>query len=105
MKKLIYIILIVILLVLIGKYVKEKKFEPVEPEQITIVEEENFNVDIVDPVTGEVIGVSEGNIVTTTTYDDNADGMIIEDEGYVEEDIIEENPELTQGDDETIIAE
>ncbi|MDR1694744.1 MAG: hypothetical protein LBR70_06120 [Lactobacillaceae bacterium] len=105
MKKLIYIVLIVILLVLIGKYVKEKSNE-ITPEPVTVVEEDSFSYDIVDPVTGEVIGTSEGNIVTTTTYDyDNADGMIMENDEYVEEEIIEENPEMTQFDDETIVAE
>lgn len=107
MKKLIYIVLIVTLLTLIGMYVKDKRNETIAPDIITVVEEENFNYDIVDPITGEVIGSSEGNIIATTTYDDNddnADGMII---GGVnsEDDFIEENPELTQYDDETIVAE
>lgn len=109
MKKLIYVILIAILLVLVGKYVKEKKEE--STAQPIVVEEENFNVDIVDPVTGEVIGTSEDNIITTTTYDDydNTDGMVVDQDdnanGDTPDEFIEENPELTQDYDETIIAE
>lgn len=102
MKKLFYIILVIIILALIGMYVKDKnKPEIINDTTITIVEEENFNYDIVDPETGEVVGQSEGNIIATTTYDDNADGMIVE-EG---DDIIEENPDLTSDDDETIVGE
>ena len=99
MKKLIYIVLIVILLVLIGKYMEDKKkTATTAPDSVTVVEEQDY--EIVDTVTGEIIGAGEQDIITTTSYDDeNADGMI------VEEDFVEENPEMTQDDDETIIAE
>ncbi|MDD4557263.1 MAG: hypothetical protein PHE89_08100 [Alphaproteobacteria bacterium] len=100
MKKLFYIILVVAVLFVLGKFVKEKQLETPVVESVTITEEEGISPDTV------VVPEAAEEVVETIQYNDDADGMVIdESDTQFSDDIVEENPEFTSDDDETIVAE
>ncbi len=78
MKKLFYIVLVIVILLVIGQFVKQETAAPVPDEEIVVVEE----------------GVIHDEVLN--------DGEVIEEDA---EDVVESNPETTADEDETIIQE
>lgn len=78
MKKLFYIVLIIVVLLVIGQFVKQEISTPAPEDEIVIVEE----------------GIVQDEVLS--------DGEVVEEEA---EDVIESNPEETADEDETIVQE
>lgn len=78
MKKLFYIVLVIVILLVIGQFVKQETAAPMPDEEIVVVEE----------------GVIHDEVLN--------DGEVIEEDA---EDVVESNPETTADEDETIIQE
>ena len=78
MKKLFYIVLVIVILLVIGQFVKQETAAPVPDEEIVVFEE----------------GVIHDEVLN--------DGEVIEEDA---EDVVESNPETTADEDETIIQE
>lgn len=78
MKKIFYIVLTIVVLLVIGRLVKQEMTTPQPEEEIVVVEE----------------GIHHNDVI--------GDGEIIDEEA---ENVIETNPEETANEDETIIAE
>ena len=108
MKKLFYIILVVLVLVLVGKFVKEKQAEAPVVESVTITEEENAispDTVVVPDQDVQAVDQIDEEVVETNQFD-SGDGMVVDETAtQTTDDIVEENPEFTSGDDETIVAE
>ena len=78
MKKLFYIVLVIVVLLVIGQLVKQEVSAPAPEDEIVVVEE----------------GIIGDEVLN--------DGEVVEEEA---EDVVESNPEETADEDETIIQE
>ncbi len=109
MKKLFYIILVVIVLALVGKFVKEKQAEAPVVESVTVTEEENVvspDTVIVPDQDVQAVDEIDETVVVEPNQLDSGDGMVVDGTATQSTDeVVEENPEFTSGDDETIVAE
>ncbi len=77
MKKIFYIVLVIVALLIIGQFVKQE---------------------VATPATEEVVVVEEGTIANDVV----SDGEVVEEEA---EDVVETNPEATSDEDETVVEE
>ncbi|MFV0626258.1 MAG: hypothetical protein ACK5N8_02770 [Alphaproteobacteria bacterium] len=112
MKKLFYIILVVAVLALVGKFVKEKQAETPVVENVTLSEEEvaiSPDTVVTDDLEAEIQPIADdGSNPSAAVIDevgDNGDGMVLDSTTQSGGDVVEENPEFTADDDETIVAE
>lgn len=90
MKKLFYIVLIVVALFVISQVIKNKQAETTAPA-----------VDAVDTV--EAVETNDGVVIEEDAIAIDEDtGAVVEEEAV---EVIEENPDATSGDDETVVKE
>lgn len=97
MKKLFYIVLVVVVLMVISKLVKNDA-PVINDEPAAVVIEENVTAQVL-PATG-----ADGEVLIAEPVNPDAigDGEVVEEEA---EEVVEENPAATADEDETIIKE
>ena len=95
MKKLFYIVLVIVVLLVIAQFVKQESAAPVPAEDVAVVVEEGS-------VAPDTMGDGEVVEEATSSPDMMGDGQVVEEEA---EEVIEVNPEETAGEDETVVQE
>ena len=97
MKKLFYIVLVIVVLLIISKLVKNEA-PAINDEPAAVVIDENVTAQVL-PQTD-----SNGEVLVTEPVNPDAigDGEVVEEEA---EEVVEENPSATADEDETIVKE
>lgn len=94
MKKVFYIVLVIVILLVIGQIIRKNQTPAVEPEVVTV--EENIAVENIDENADGAVAVEEGKVVVV-------DHEPAAEDTEVDENVVETNPEATAGEDETIV--
>lgn len=94
MKKVFYIVLVIVILLVIGQIIRKNQTPAAEPEVVTV--EENIAVENIDENADGAVAVEEDEVVVV-------DHEPAAEETEVDENVVETNPEATAGEDETIV--
>lgn len=94
MKKVFYIVLVIVILLVIGQIIRKNQTPAAEPEVVTV--EENIAVENIDENADGAVAVEEDEVVVVD-HEPAAEGT------EVDENVVETNPEATAGEDETIV--
>lgn len=99
MKKIFYIVLVIVILLVIGQIIRKNQAQVAEPEVVTV--EENIVVEgraaeNADANADGAVAIEEEEVVVV-------DHEPTAEETEVDENVVETNPEATAGQDETIV--
>lgn len=94
MKKVFYIVLVIVILLVIGQIVRKNQTPAVEPEVVTV--EENIAVENIDENADGAVAAEEEEVVVV-------DHEPAAEDTEVDENVVETNPEATAEEDETIV--
>lgn len=95
MKKIFYIVLVIVILLVIGQIIRKNQAQVAEPEVITV--EENIVVE------GSAAENADGAVAVEEEEVVVVDHEPTAEETEVDENVVETNPEATAGQDETIV--
>lgn len=99
MKKIFYIVLVIVILLVIGQIIRKNQAQVAEPEVITVEENivvEGSAAENADANADGAVAVEEEEVVVV-------DHEPTAEETEVDENVVETNPEATAGQDETIV--